>query len=303
MPPVRLDSAAPHAVAGGDTRPRRARDHAFSLRRLSTSGEFDDAVALQHDVWGDGFADVVPAAVLRVVQYVGGVVAGAFTDADELAGFVFGVSGIRDGRLSHWSDTLAVRQKYRDRGLGEDLKRFQRDLLLPLGIERVYWTFDPLESKNAHLNFNRLGVTASEYHRDFYGDTHSPLHEDIGTDRLVASWAIGDSRVAALLDDAAPRGVLVGEMLAGVPLVNVTLDGEAGPVSAEPDLALRAPRVRIAIPADIQQLKTRSPEAAREWRRVTRLAFEAYFARGYSACALVRRGACSEYLLDLGDAS
>lgn len=274
----------------------------FTLRSLDSAQDFDAAVALQRHVWGDDFTDLVPAALLRVVQHVGGVAAGAFTDTGELAGFVFGVSGIRDGRLSHWSDTLAVREEYRDRGLGEALKRFQRNLLLPLGVERVYWTFDPLESRNAYLNFNRLGATAAEYRRDFYCATGSTLHEHIGTDRLVVQWEIGAPRVAGLLDGTRAREAFTDEMMHGIPLVNETCEGDEGPMSMEPNLTFEVPRVRLAIPADIQQLKARSPQAAREWRRITRLASEEYLARGYSARALVRRGACSEYLLELGDA-
>lgn len=280
---------------------RRASAGEFELRRLTTPEEFEQAVALQRAVWGETFSDVVPAAVLRVVQYVGGVVAGAFTDAGELAGFVFGVSGIRDERLSHWSDTLAVRQEYRNRGIGEDLKRYQRDLLLPLGVERVYWTFDPLESRNAYLNFSRLGVTASEYRRDFYGVTQSKLHDGIGTDRLVAIWEIGSPRVARLLAGEAGPSELTGDLLARIPRVNETVETAKGPRSLEPDLDLDAPRVRLAIPADIQQLKDRSPETAREWRSITRTSFEGYFARGYSAGAFVRGSTCSEYLLELDE--
>jgi predicted GNAT superfamily acetyltransferase len=269
----------------------------FDLRPLTSATDFDLAVALQRAVWGADFTDLVPPAILHIVQFVGGVAAGAFTEDGELAGFIFGVSGIRDGRLSHWSDTLAVRAEYRDRGLGERLKRFQRDLLLPLGIERMHWTFDPLESRNAHLNFNRLGATASEYHRDFYGETSSVLHEDIGTDRLVVCWEIGAPHVAALLDHGA-RSAVTADDVRDVPLINETSDGVTGPESDEPNLHLDAPRVRLAIPADIQQLKSRSPELAREWRRVTRLAFESYLARAYVARALVRRGAHSEYILE-----
>ena len=280
-----------------------SRASAISLRRLSTTDELEAAVALQQEVWGEQFSDVVPAAVLQVVQYVGGVAAGAFTDAGELAGIVFGVSGIRDGRLSHWSDTLAVRQQYRDLGIGEKLKRFQRDLLLPLGVERVYWTFDPLESRNAYLNFNRLGATASEYRREFYCATGSTLHEHIGTDRLVAVWEIGAPRVAALLEGTSPRPALTDDALRGIPIVNDASDSAAGPVCAEADLELDAPCVRVAIPADIQSLKARSPQRAREWRRITRSAIEGYFARGYEACALARRGDVSEYLLQRRSAS
>jgi len=270
---------------------------AFTLRSLETTSDFDAAVHVQREVWGDDFNDLVPAALLRIVGHVGGVAAGAFTDDGELAGLVFGVSGIRDGRLSHWSDTLAVRARYRDRGLGESLKKYQRELLLPLGIETMYWTFEPLESRNAHLNFNQLGASAGEYVRDFYGVTGSALHEHIGTDRLVVQWELGAPRVAALMKGRAARTHRSGD---DAPLVNVVHDGAAGPESAEPDLQLDAPSVRVAIPADIQGLKARSPECAGEWRRVTRLAFEAYFARGYVARALMRRGPWSEYVLERG---
>lgn len=269
----------------------------FTLRSLETPADFDAAVHLQREVWGDDFNDLVPPALLRVVGHVGGVAAGAFTDDGELAGFVFGVSGIRDRRLSHWSDTLAVREHHRDHGLGESLKRFQRELLLPLGIEHMYWTFDPLESRNAHLNFNRLGATASEYARDFYGVTNSRLHAGIGTDRLVVQWELGAPNVVALMEARATPAPCAAD---DAPLVNAVREGAASPESGEPDLRFDAPSVRVAIPADIQGLKARWPECAREWRRVTRLAFESYIARGYVARALVRRGAWSEYILERG---
>ena len=80
-------------------------------------------------------------------------------------------------------------------GIGERLKRYQRDVLLTRGVERVYWTFDPLDAKNAYVNFVRLGIVAREYRIDMYGKTASPLHEGIGTDRLIAVWPIASKRV------------------------------------------------------------------------------------------------------------
>jgi predicted GNAT superfamily acetyltransferase len=288
------------AVTDWDETPRPARAGGFELRRLQTTEEFEACVALQHAVWGKRFSEVVPASILRVVQYVGGVAAGAFTAGNELAGFVFGVSGIRDARLSHWSDTLAVRAEYRNRGLGEDLKRYQRDLLLPLRVERVYWTFDPLESKNAYLNIVRLGVVVAEYRRDFYGATQSVLHDGIGTDRLVAVWDIGSARVRERL---AGRGDERISALASVPAVNAARATAAGPESGEADLRLDAPRVRVLVPADVQQLKERAPAAAIGWRRATRAAFEHYFALGYVARDFVRDGECGSYVLEHDGAS
>ncbi|MHB1224250.1 MAG: hypothetical protein ACYC2G_09450 [Gemmatimonadaceae bacterium] len=285
-----------------DDSPHPARRSGFELRRLRTSAEFDAAVTLQRQVWGESFSEVVPAGVLKVVQYVGGVAAGAFTETGELAGFVFGVSGIRGDRLSHWSDTLAVRAEFQNRGLGEDLKRYQRDLLLPLQVERVYWTFDPLESKNAYLNFARLGVVASEYRRDFYGATRSQLHDGIGTDRLVALWNIASERVVSRLAGDARHTGAAGYALDGVPFINATTDTAAGPRSGEPDMGLGTPLVLLTIPADIQWVKDRSADLAREWRDVTRAAFETYLARGYVARELVRDGPRSNYVLERGPA-
>lgn len=275
-----------------------ARTAGFELRGLRTTEEFEACVALQRAVWGVLFSEVVPASILRVVQYVGGVAAGAFTPAGELAGFVFGMSGVCDERLSHWSDTLVVHPEYRNRGLGEALKRYQRDLLLPLRVERVYWTFDPLESKNAYLNVVRLGVVVAEYKRDVYGATRSALHEGIGTDRLVAVWDIASARVRARLADGARSAAPGIAAQVGIPVVNVARATAAGPESGTPDLGLDAPRVRVLVPADVQRLKERSPALADGWRRATRDAFEHYFARGYVARDFVRDGECGGYLLE-----
>src|SRR5690606_17140421 len=142
---------------------------AFEIRPVRTIEEAQRCVALQKEVWGPSFTEIVPPAILWAAQKLGGVTAAAYDAEGTLAGFVFGITGFEDGRLVHWSDMLAVRPDLRDRGLGARLKRYQRDALLPLGVQTVYWTFDPLESKNAYLNFGRLGIIAREYHRDFYG--------------------------------------------------------------------------------------------------------------------------------------
>src|SRR5262249_6108148 len=118
---------------------------------------------------------------------VGGLAAGAFDRGGELLGFVFGVSGVRDGELVHWSHMLGVRESARNLGLGRMLKEHQRVALAKLGIRRVFWSFDPLMAKNAYFNFNRLGASVVEYVPDMYGTTASPLHLGLPTDRLVVT--------------------------------------------------------------------------------------------------------------------
>src|SRR5580765_6451652 len=158
-------------------------DSEVEIRPLRTQEELHACVDLQRETWGNEFTDVVPASILKVSQRIGGVAAGAFDDQNHLLGFVYGLTGVERGRIVHWSDMLAVRPEARDLRLGRRLKEFQRMAVRKHGAEVIYWTYDPLVARNAHLNFNVLGVHASEYVQDMYGDTDSELHRAIGTDR------------------------------------------------------------------------------------------------------------------------
>jgi predicted GNAT superfamily acetyltransferase len=162
---------------------------AVVLRAFASRSDYDQAVTLQRDTWGQDFTECVPASILQISQKVGGVAAGAFDAANRLIGFVYGISGLRDGRPAHWSHMLAVYPEYRGRRLGTRLKALQRDLLLAEGIDVAYWTYDPLIAGNAHLNINLLGALPIEYVPDMYGsNTGSDLHSGLGTDRFVVEW-------------------------------------------------------------------------------------------------------------------
>ena len=170
----------------------------IQIRPLRTPAEYAACVELQKEIWGPGFTETVPAAILHVAQKIGGIATGAFHDG-MLIGFVFGISGIEADRAVHWSDMLAVRHSYRDQKIGERLKMHQRSELLSRGITRMYWTFDPFDAKNAYVNFCKLGVSAREYVPDMYGQTDSPLHAH-GTDRLIAIWEMDRPRRSASVD-------------------------------------------------------------------------------------------------------
>ena len=247
------------------------------LRPLASDDDYKQCVALQQLTWGEGFNQCVPTAVLQIAQKVGGVAAGAFDEHDQLVGFVFGVSGFRNGRAAHWSHMLAVRPERRGTGIGAGLKALQRDLLLKHGIEVAYWTYDPLVSANAHLNINRLGARPVEYVPDMYGsDTGSELHSGLGTDRFIVEWVLDDAGVIAAMTRAAndqPRGPDEST----TPIVN--LDERSLPTTAIRELG--DPIVRVAIPPDIQHIKHTAPVEAHAWRASTRRAFEWHLARDY----------------------
>ena len=160
---------------------------------------------LQRDIWGVEDVDVYPALALKPHKEVGAILMGAFAEG-RMVGFVFGFPGILDGETIIHSDMLGVLPAYRSRNLAYLLKCAQRDAALARGVKRITWTFDPLQSRNAHLNFGKLGVIADRYYVDYYGTTSSFLHR-YGTDRLWVTWWLQSERVESRLQlKAAPRG-------------------------------------------------------------------------------------------------
>ena len=273
------------------------------IRSFASRTDYDACVQLQRETWGEHFVDIVPATILMVSQRVGGVSAGAFDADGRLLGFVFGISGVRDGELVHWSDMLAVRPEARGTGLGRRLKHFQREQLLERGIRRMLWTYDPLVARNANLNLNSLGARPVEYVVNMYGDTRSALHAGLDTDRFVVEWRLDEEGPARTADADGGRGSGAGGGRSAAP---ANTDGEDGtapgrgwsatararadraagpvvdlewPVRERPLPTARC--VRVAAPADIDGLKTTDPACARAWRQTQRLAFTWYLANRY----------------------
>lgn len=268
----------------------------YTIRPFETIEELRACVRLQEATWGEGFSERVSPAILKVSQILGGVAAGAYDAGGALVGFVFGMTGLRDGEIVHWSDMLAVRAEVRDTGLGTRLKAYQRDAVLGLGVDKMYWTFDPLQSRNAYVNFSKLGIVVREYVEDMYGETDSPLHRGIGTDRFIALWLLTSERVGRRIGGR-ERGPGV-EALEGA---GRGLEGEGGrgdlPRPGEPRLFLGNDVVSVSIPSDVVRIMDESMDLALEWRRATRAALTHYLGQGYEVRELLRGDPTSDYLL------
>ena len=164
--------------------------------------ELKACVTLQKEVWNFSDYDLIPLRLFVVAEKIGGQVIGAF-DAHDLIGFCMSIPGARDGKPYLHSHMLAVREDYRNSGIGRRLKLFQREEALARGFELIEWTFDPLEIKNAWLNLEKLGAIARRYNQNQYGNSSSPLQGGLPTDRLVAEWWIHSEHVEALLRTSA----------------------------------------------------------------------------------------------------
>ena len=236
----------------------------IAVRKCESLEEFQRCVELQREIWGEADLEVEPATMFVVAAHTGGEVLGAF-DGDRLVGYTLAVAGLRD-RVSYLhSHMTGVLGEYRNRGVGRQLKLFQRTEALSRGIRLVQWTFDPLELRNAHFNLNRLGAICRKYQPNLYGVTTSPLHRGLATDRLLAEWHLDSARVVAAIED-------------------LTKD----PVDAP---------AMIELPAELERWQREdSPRVAAVQARV-REEFTGWFAKGYAAVALRTGPGNNAYLL------
>ncbi len=273
-----------NAKASPKQRPRivRSLGGTVLIRDFKDHADRAACVALQELTWGAHFTEKVPAAMLLVAQKLGGVTAGAFDEDGTMLGFVFGVTGLKDGELVHWSDMLAVHPRAQGHHLGMRLKEHQRSHCRLLGIRTILWTFDPLVARNAHLNLNRMGARATEYHEAMYGTgTNSPLQGDMPTDRLVVAWPVEPAEEAASIDAIPP----------GTPVVADAARADELPL-------VDAPRVAVRVPRDISALAQGDLPTARRWRMATRRAFTHYLRRGYVVRGFVADQGGGAYLVE-----
>lgn len=173
------------------------------VRPLHTLDEFRRCVQIAREVWGDSDLDTEPYVTLAIADHTGGQVLGAF-DGDLMVGFTKAYVGLHGQKPYLHSHMTGVLPSHRDRRVGRYLKLFQREDALRRGIRLVEWTFDPLETKNAHFNINRLGAICRRYIPNFYGITTSPLHRGLPTDRLLVEWHLDTKRVVAAVNDLDP---------------------------------------------------------------------------------------------------
>ncbi|MFI6813101.1 GNAT family N-acetyltransferase [Nonomuraea sp. NPDC050328] len=233
---------------------------------LTAVADHHDAAELITRIWG---ARLLEAGLIRTIAHVGGYVAGARVGG-ELAGISIGFFA-GDGHLhSHITGVLPGARG----GVGQALKRHQREWARARGVRAISWTFDPLVTRNAYLNVHRLGARVAAYLPDFYGTMADAINAGDSSDRLYAVWEL--DRAPRPRPDVSAATVLVGR------------DGPAPARTAaapgEHDL------LAVAMPEDILALRAADPATARRWRTAVREALLGAAACGHEIVDVTRDG-------------
>ena len=171
----------------------------MQVKELTRMEEFERCVELQRKEWGWNDLNIVPVRSFVVIANIGGLTLGAVVD-NKVIGFINTLPGIRDGSPYWYSRMLGVDRGFWGQGVGTALKRAQRAHAVRRGVTLIEWTFDPLESKNAYLNLEKLGVIVKRYYVDHYGDTGSDVQGGLASDRLMAEWWLNKPRLKVGLE-------------------------------------------------------------------------------------------------------
>ncbi|MDF2661662.1 MAG: hypothetical protein K0Q94_4453 [Paenibacillus sp.] len=238
-------------------------------------------VRLQKEVWGTDAVTSMPQMIAAV--HHGGVVIAAFDDG-KVVGFCYGFPGVKDGAAYIVSHMMAIHPDYRDSGLGQRLKELQRSWALASGYDKVVWTFDPLETRNANLNLNKLGGTAKVYIENYYGELDDPLNGSMPTDRFLVEWELRSPRCENAISGKTPD---VPRWSTYASLFDWELEGEfPRPVAASSGPTSDA--CLVPVPKAIRDMKTKNPELAKLWRFELRRQLTRSLADGYCVVGLWR---------------
>lgn len=261
-----------------------------SIRFLEHIEEMFLVEELQRRVWGADDA-IVPYHLLITVVHNGGLILGAYIE-EQLVGFVFGFPGLAQTpegtQLKHCSHLLAVLPQYENQGIGYLLKRAQWQMVRRQGIPLITWTYDPLLSRNAHLNIARLGAISNTYVPNMYGAMRDSLNQGLPSDRLQVDVWVNTPRVKNRMSKTPRRQLDLAHYLsAETRILNPThLDENGWPrpsdASTPPAPSTEYPALYLLeIPSNFSTLKAANSSLALTWRLHLRNLLQDLFARGY----------------------
>ena len=235
--------------------------------RALTAGDVTAAAALLSSIWN---TPTVEPPLMVALAHSGAYVAGAFA-GDTMLGACIGYFSQPLGETLH-SHVAGVAPGAGRRGTGMALKLDQRAWALERGLSRITWTFDPLVSRNAAFNLERLGVDIAEYLVDFYGAMSDGVNAGQGSDRLLASWRLDTPwpPVRDVTRDGRPARASA--------VLSTNEAGEPHPHIASPDAAT----LTVAVPPDVEQMRRTEATLAARWRGAVRGAMLPLLARGYA---------------------
>lgn len=241
-------------------------DPDIAIRECSSIADFRQCIELERAVWKDDDIGIMPIRLYMISKACNAPTIGAFESSGQLVGFVHTMIALIDNHVVYHSHLAAVVENLRHKDIGYRMKLAQRQHAINAGVAQIMWTFDPLQSRNAHLNINKLGAIIRRYEPNYYGEGLSTVFDSqVPSDRIFAEWWVSSPHVESVLAGNRPR-----------------IEGHSE---------------SILIPEDINKVRATSIEEHLKWRMQVRDAFQTKLTGGLIVRGFERADGTSRYLL------
>ncbi len=289
---------------------RKGRRFLLRVEISADSRDYEKYEILRQDIWGFPEDNLPGSRNLMCENFLhdgGALFIGVFSESpdgvltatpERFMGFSYGFVGVKDKtvafksplNLRFYSQYTAVKEEFRNYGLGVAIKEFQKEKVLNLlGISSITCTYDPLTGINAWRNIHHFGMEVEEYRVSTYGEYGGLLNRlDIPSDRFFMSWDLRAEKTPGIPRPLSPppaeQCVLAVE--------EKPVQGRNGSVALEvitsADLDKNKETLFVRIPLDFYRMLRETDvedRAVREiplrWRLETRSIFQSAFKRGY----------------------
>lgn len=181
-------------------------DTDVTIRECVSIEDFRQCIELERAVWKDDDIGIMPIRLYLISKACNAPTIGAFDQSGGLVGFVHTSLALLGRNVVFHSHLAAVLEGLRHKEIGARMKLAQRERAIELGIPLIIWTFDPLQSRNAHLNINKLGAIIRRYEDNYYGEDLSSVfgYSGIPSDRIFAEWWVRSPHVESTLAGKRP---------------------------------------------------------------------------------------------------
>jgi predicted GNAT superfamily acetyltransferase len=243
----------------------------LKIRMLHSVEDLEDVRKLESLVWS--FEDSVPVNQSVAVVKNGGFILGAYYQ-EKLIGFQYSFPGFDGKKVYLVSHSLGIHPDFRRFGIGEKLKRAQKNTAGEMGYDVITWTYDPLETVNGNLNLHKLGAVVRTYIPNIYGEMSDQLNAGIATDRFLVEWWISQPKSNSVTGNDLHSAIDLKEC-------------EHGWLVDKVDLTVSQNHISVSVPGHFQEIKKANLSLAIDWRKKTREVFSHYLNHGWIVTDLV----------------
>jgi predicted GNAT superfamily acetyltransferase len=167
-------------------------EHIKTIRNVN---EFSELINIQREAWGLADIDMVPLNILKAVSDMlgpNGIVLGYFID-EKIVGFIMTLPSSNPKEvLAHIG---AVYPEYQNRGIFYKINLELHKIMRLHNVDKIFGTYDPLESINANLYIRKLGGIVTRHYVNYYGELNSKIHSGLPTDRFRIEWNLNKKEI------------------------------------------------------------------------------------------------------------